>query len=60
LDKGIHTAKIKGEMYRASRLIDTDTETQSFNLLEKRDITHNLEFTKITYNTPVILLKTYP
>lgn len=60
LDKGIHTAKIKGEMYRDSRLIGTDTETQSFNLLEKRDINHNLEFTKITYNTPIIPAENIP
>lgn len=60
LDKGIHTAKIKGEMYKDSRLIDTDTETQSFNLLEKRDIIHNLEFTKIAYNTPVIPAENIP
>ncbi len=53
LEKGIHTAKIKAELYRDSWLKDTDSQTESFYLDEKRDINHDLDFTSINYNVPL-------
>ena len=53
LEKGIHTAKIKTELYRGSWLKDTDMQTESFYLDERRDANHDLDFTSINYNVPI-------
>lgn len=53
LEKGIHTAKIKADLYRDSWLKDTDTQTESFHLNEKRDVNHDLDITSINFNTPI-------
>ncbi|MFH1127498.1 MAG: CARDB domain-containing protein, partial [archaeon] len=60
LEKGTHTAKIKTELYRDTWLKDTDTETESFSLLEKRNINHDLDITSINYNTPISTKESIP
>ncbi len=53
LEKGIHTAKIKTALYKDSWLKDTDTQSESFYLDEKRGANHDLDFTSISYNVPL-------
>ncbi len=53
LEKGIHTAEIKTELYRNSWLKDSDMQTKSFYLDEKRTANHNLDFTSISHNVPL-------
>ena len=53
LEKGLHTAKIKTELYRNSWLRDTDSQTKIFYLDERRDANHDLDFTSINYNVPL-------
>ena len=53
LEKGIHTAKIKTVLYKDSWLKDTDTQSESFYLDEKRGADHDLDFTSISYNVPL-------
>ncbi len=53
LEKGIHTAKIKTVLYKDSWLKDTDTQSESFYLDEKRGANHDLDFTSISYNVPL-------
>jgi len=53
LEKGLHTAQIKAQLYRNSWLKDTDMQTKIFYLDERRDANHDLDFTSINYNVPL-------